>query len=103
MLCLTLWLLEKCFRLITGRKNHGGLMSPRTLRIIAIVFLLLPIVGLLIGGHYERISYITALQATANVFAFFGLRRLAKFREMAEIEHNMSVKRYAPQASRPLL
>ena len=23
------WVLEKCFRLITGRKKRGGLMSPR--------------------------------------------------------------------------
>jgi hypothetical protein len=26
------WVLEKCFRLITGRKKRGGLMTPRALR-----------------------------------------------------------------------
>ena len=29
------WVLEKCFRLITGRKTRGGLMSPSALRIVS--------------------------------------------------------------------
>jgi hypothetical protein len=33
-----LWILEKCFRLITGRKNRGGLMSPNTLRVLSFFF-----------------------------------------------------------------
>src|SRR6266478_2766019 len=28
------WVLEKCFRLLTGRKNRGGLMTPGTLRVL---------------------------------------------------------------------
>jgi hypothetical protein len=33
------WVFEKCFRLLTGRKNQGGLMSPNTLRIVSYFFL----------------------------------------------------------------
>jgi amino acid transporter len=43
------WVLEKCFRLITGRKNQGGLMSPTTLRVMSFFLLVLPIVGLFTG------------------------------------------------------
>lgn len=32
-----LWLLEKCFRLLPGRKNQGGLMSPTTLRVVSLI------------------------------------------------------------------
>jgi hypothetical protein len=30
-----LWVLGKCFRLITGRKKHGGLLGPAVFRIVA--------------------------------------------------------------------
>src|SRR5215469_15593528 len=29
------WILTKCFRLITGRKQRGELLSPNTLRVVA--------------------------------------------------------------------
>jgi hypothetical protein len=32
------WVIANCFRLITGRKNRGGLMSPNTLRVVAFLF-----------------------------------------------------------------
>src|SRR5579864_469725 len=40
-----LWVFEKCFRLITGRRNQGGLMTPTTLRVISFFVLALPVVG----------------------------------------------------------
>jgi hypothetical protein len=46
------WVLEKCFRLLTGRKHKGGLMTPNTLRVVSFVMLVLPIAGLFTG--YSR-------------------------------------------------
>jgi hypothetical protein len=37
------WVLAKCFRLITGKKTKGGLMSPTALRVVSIFFLVLPL------------------------------------------------------------
>src|SRR5258708_16772309 len=37
------WVLEKCFRLITARKNRGGLMTPRPLRVLSFFFLIFPV------------------------------------------------------------
>jgi hypothetical protein len=48
-----LWVLEKCFRLITGRKSRGGLMSPNALRVVSIFLLILPIAGLFTGYYRE--------------------------------------------------
>jgi hypothetical protein len=48
-----LWVLEKCFRLLTGRKNRGGLMSPNTLRVLSFFFLVLPVAGLFTGYYRD--------------------------------------------------
>jgi hypothetical protein len=47
------WVLEKCFRLITGRKKRGGLMSPRALRVVSFFLLIFPVVGLFTGYYRE--------------------------------------------------
>ena len=39
------WVLEKCFRLITGRQKRGGLMTPRALRVVSFFLLIFPVVG----------------------------------------------------------
>lgn len=75
-----LWILEKCFRLITGRKNQGGLMSPNTLRVLSFFFLVLPIVGLF-TGYYREMGAIAIFQALMYFFGFLGLRALARKRE----------------------
>ena len=74
------WVLEKCLRLITGRKNRGGLMSPRTLRAVGWFFLLLPIGGIF-TGYFRTHTLIAIVQTAAYVSVFFGLRRLAGVRE----------------------
>jgi hypothetical protein len=51
MLVVTVWMLEKCFRLITGRRKKGGLMGPLALRSVAFLFLLLPFGGLFTGYY----------------------------------------------------
>jgi len=75
-----LWIVEKCFRLITGRKNRGGLMSPNTLRVLSFFLLILPIVGLF-TGYYREMGAIAIFQAVMYFFGFLGLRALARKRE----------------------
>jgi len=74
------WVFEKCFRLITGRKNRGGLMSPSTLRAVGWFFLLLPIGGVF-TGYFRTHTFIAVVQTAAYISVFFGLRRLATSRE----------------------
>jgi len=77
------WVLAKCFRLITGRKNRGGLMSPNTLRVVAFFLLVLPIGGLF-TGYYREMGAMAIFQAVMYFFGFLGLRALARKREARE-------------------
>jgi hypothetical protein len=75
-----LWVFEKCFRLLTGRKNRGGLMTPNTLRVLSFFFLVLPVAGLF-TGYYRRMGPIAIFQAVMYFSSFLGLRALARRRE----------------------
>lgn len=75
-----LWVLEKCFRLLTGRKHKGGLMTPNTLRVVSFCMLVLPIAGLF-TGYYREMGAVAILQAVMYFFGFLGLRALARKRE----------------------
>ena len=74
------WVLEKCFRLVTGRKRRGGLLSPRTLRVVSFFLLVLPVVGLF-TGYYREMGRMAIFQGVMYLFGFFGLRALARKRE----------------------
>lgn len=74
------WVLEKCFRLLTGRKNRGGLMTPGALRVVSFFFLIFPVAGLF-TGYYRRMGLVAIFQAAMYFFAFLGLRALARKRE----------------------
>jgi hypothetical protein len=74
------WVLAKCFRLITGRKHRGGLMSPRALRIVSVCLLVLPVIGLF-TGYYREMGAVSIYQAVMYFFGFLGLRALARSRE----------------------
>jgi len=78
------WVLEKCFRLLTGRKNRGGLMTPGTLRVVSFFFLIFPIAGLF-TGYYRKMGLIAVFQAVMYFFAFLGLWGLARKREANEV------------------
>lgn len=80
MVVTCFWILEKCFRLVTGRKNKGGLLSPRALRLVGWFFLLLPITGLF-TGYFRTHTVIAVVQAAAYLSVFFGLRKLAAYRD----------------------
>jgi hypothetical protein len=74
------WVFEKCFRLLTGRKNRGGLMAPNTLRAVSFFFLALPVAGLF-NGYYRKMGLVAIFQAVMYFFGFLGLRALAQKRE----------------------
>ena len=78
-----LWVLEKCFRLLTGRKNRGGLMSPSTLRMLSFFFLALPVAGLF-TGYFREMGPVAIFQSLMYFFTFLGLRALARKREANE-------------------
>jgi len=75
-----LWVLEKCFRLLTGRKNQGGLMTPNALRVVSFFFLVFPVTGLF-TGYYREMGPVAILQVVMYFFGFLGLRALARKRE----------------------
>jgi amino acid transporter len=75
-----LWVLEKCFRLLTGRKNRGSLMTPNTLRLVSFFFLVLPVAGSF-TGYYRQMGPVAIFQAVMYFFSFLGLRALARKRE----------------------
>jgi hypothetical protein len=78
------WILAKCIQLITGRKKRGGLLSPRTLRIVSFFLLILPVVGLFTGYYRER-GGVAIFQGVMYFFGFLGLRALARKREAETI------------------
>jgi hypothetical protein len=75
-----LWVLEKCFRLLSGRKNQGGLMAPNTLRVVSFFFLALPVVGLF-TGYSRKMGLVGMFQVVMYLLGFLGLRTLAQKRE----------------------
>lgn len=75
-----LWVFEKCFRLLTGRKNRGGLMAPNTLRVVSFFFLAPPVAGLF-TGYYRKMGPVAIFEAVMYFFSFLGLRVLARKRE----------------------
>jgi hypothetical protein len=81
-----LWVLEKCFRLLKGRKREGGLLAPKTLRIVSFFLLIIPVAGLF-TGYYRKMGLLAVFQALSYFIAFFGLRALARNRE-AKVERN---------------
>jgi amino acid transporter len=74
------WVLEKCFRLVSGHKKRGGLMSPNALRVVSFFLLVLPIVGLF-TGYYREMGAVAIFQAVMYFSGFLGLRALARKRE----------------------
>jgi hypothetical protein len=84
-----LWVLEKCFRLLTGRKNQGGLMAPNTLRVLSFFFLAPPVAGIF-TGYYRRMGLIAIFQAVMYFFSFLGLRVLARKREARGVSNEQT-------------
>jgi hypothetical protein len=80
MALTSLWAMSKCLRLITGRRLKGGLISPKALRAISWLFLLLPVGGLF-SGYFISHTLQAIMQTVAYISFFFGIRVLATQRE----------------------
>jgi hypothetical protein len=74
------WAIDKCIRLITGKRNSGGLISPRSIRSIAILFLLMPL-GELCSGYFRAHMLLAIVQTAVYICIFIELRRFAARRE----------------------
>ena len=83
MSVVSIWGLLLCYRLVTGRKVRGGLIGPTALRVIAWVFLLLPVGGVF-NGYFETHTIRALLMTAAYISIFYGLRSLAAHREQHE-------------------
>ena len=84
-----LWVLEKCFRLLTGRKNRSGLMAPNTLRVVSFFFLAFPAVGLF-TGYYRKMGMVAIFQAAMYFVSSLGLRALARRREASGVSNEQT-------------
>jgi len=84
-----LWVFEKCFRLLAGRKNRGGLMAPNTLRVVSYFFLALPVAGFF-TGYYRKMGLVAIFQAVMYFFSFLGLRALARKREASAVTNEQT-------------
>ena len=91
LLLACLWVLEKCFRMITGRKNRGGLMTPNTLRVLSFFFLALPVAAIF-TGYYRKEGPFAIFHALMYVSIFFGLQKLARAREAREVSKEQAKK-----------
>ena len=79
-----LWVLEKCFLLVTGKKKKGGLLSPQVLRTVAFLLLVLPIAGFF-TGYYRDAGPVAIFQAVMYLLGFFGVRAFARKRETEQL------------------
>lgn len=77
-----LWLLSMAMRLLLGKRKSGGLMGPRTLRLVGWLFLLIPVTAILSGSFFEH-TVRSLVMTAAYVSIFFAVRRLASQREAA--------------------
>jgi len=80
LLLACLWVLDKGFHLVIGRKKRGGLLSPTALRVVAFFLLIIPVAGLF-TGYYREMGPIAIFQAVMYLSGFFGLRAFARKRE----------------------
>jgi len=93
LIAMCCWALEKCFRLVTNKRNKGGLLSPTSLRAVGWLFLLLPIGGLF-TGYFQAKPIVAAVQTAAYISIFFGVHKLARERESNAVQ--LSVQRDGP-------
>ncbi len=100
VLLVCLWLLEKSFRLLTGSKNKGGLMTPNTLRVFSLCMLIVPIACIFAGFHREM-SVGATFQAVFYFFGFLRLQALARKREADQSQAHIEIpERCAVSAAR---
>jgi hypothetical protein len=80
MAVMSLWGFAESIRLVSGRAAKGGLLTPRALRRISWLFLLLPLGGLF-SGYFVTHTLQAVAQTVAYVLLFIGITTLATQRE----------------------
>ncbi|MCR6663805.1 MAG: hypothetical protein NVV60_11855 [Luteimonas sp.] len=84
MALLSVWVLAVAIRLLLNRPNRGGLLSPLTLRLMAIYMVAMP-TFLLVTGRSSSWSLMQYLQAGIFIFGAFGIWRLAAWRQASNL------------------
>ena len=79
---ICVWFLPLAIRLIANRPNRGGLLGPFALRASAVLFPMIPLVGLF-TGYYRQHGLIAVGRAAIYVFVALALWSLAKRRAVA--------------------
>jgi hypothetical protein len=97
MVLVTLWLLQNCARLILGKRREAGLMSARSLRVIAYTILVMPLVGFALSDRHPPFTLMFVFQLIAYSSVVFGVWRLAQARGDAEALHKLRLEREAPR------
>ena len=90
-----LWLFAMSFRLILGKKKHGGLMGPRALRLCSWIFVLIPTTSISTGTFFEH-PFRYGVISVAYILTFFGLRSLAFQREQKASSQTALVDDFQP-------
>lgn len=80
MALLSVWVLSVSIRLLLNWPNHGGLLSPLALRLVAVSMAAMP-VFLLITGRAGSWTLVQYLQGGMLIFGAFGLWHLAAWRQ----------------------
>jgi hypothetical protein len=78
------WVLSIAIRLMFNRPNQGGLLSPLTLRLVAVYMAALP-TFMLITGRSSSWTFLQYFQAAMFIFGAFGLWRLASWRKASNL------------------
>jgi hypothetical protein len=86
------WVLDKAVRMVIGSRGKSGLLAPMTLRIIAILFLLLPLAGFF-TGYYSEKGWLAIVQAIGCLGVFSGLVLLARCRDASGQDNEKHVLR----------
>jgi drug/metabolite transporter (DMT)-like permease len=84
MALLSVWVLSVAIRLLRNRPNRGGLLSPLTLRLVAIYMAAMP-TFLLVTGRSSSWTLLQYLQAGIFIFGAFGIWRLAAWRQASNV------------------
>jgi hypothetical protein len=71
------WVLDKAVRMVIASRGKGRLLAPMTLRVIAVLFLLLPLAGFFTGYFSEK-GWLAILQAIGSLAIFAGLVLLSR-------------------------
>lgn len=85
MIMTCLWTTSLGIRLIANRPDHGGLLSPFALRLVAVYMLAVP-TFILVTERHGSWSPIQYLQAGAYIMGSFGVWRIAAWREASHLE-----------------